>query len=210
MARTIAQDHDDKRDVILRAAARVIASEGYGRASMAMIADAAGISKANIYHYYPGKDALLFDILSTHLKGLRDRICGLEFASAEPDDQLRAIVCELLMAYVGADAEHEVQLNALAALPEADQAVLRDYQRDLVRFVRSRVERLMEPTLAKDPSKVRAVTMSVFAMVNWHYKWDSAADASARRDYADLVTRLVTRGVRNRPDVLQELTESRK
>lgn len=195
MARTIAQDHEDKRDVILRAAARIIASEGYGRASMAMIAIEAGISKANIYHYYSGKDALLFDILSTHLKGLRDRICGLLFSSDDPEAQLRSILHELLLAYVGADAEHEVQLNALAALPETDQAVLREYQRDLVRFVRARVERLMDPALAADTSNVRAVTMSVFAMVNWHYKWDGQADAKARKAYADLVTRLIKKGV---------------
>ena len=81
MARSIATDHDDKRLVILKAAARLFADEGYGRASMSALASACGISKANIYHYYSSKEALLFDILDTHLKGLRDRVCGLRFAS---------------------------------------------------------------------------------------------------------------------------------
>ena len=61
MARTQAKDRGAKREAILEAAARVFASEGFDRASMAALAQDAGISKANIYHYYDSKDALLFD-----------------------------------------------------------------------------------------------------------------------------------------------------
>ena len=74
MARTQAKDHGAKREAILEAAARVFASEGFDRASMAALAHDAGISKANIYHYYDSKDALLFDLLDSHLKELRDRL----------------------------------------------------------------------------------------------------------------------------------------
>ncbi|MEZ5910911.1 MAG: TetR/AcrR family transcriptional regulator [Paracoccaceae bacterium] len=195
MARTIAQDHDDKRQAILKTAARLFADEGYGRASMAQVATACGISKANIYHYYPGKDALLFDILDTHLAALRDRICGLRFDSPDPGDQLRAIVRELLLAYEGADAEHGVQLNAITALPDAQQSVLKRYQRDLVAFVRDRVARLAPPAVAGDASQLRGLTMSVFALTNWHYQWDGKADAGARRRYADLVCDVLIAGL---------------
>ncbi|MEZ5760544.1 MAG: TetR/AcrR family transcriptional regulator [Paracoccaceae bacterium] len=145
MARPVASDHEDKRQAILKTAARIFADEGYGRASMAQVAAACGISKANIYHYYPGKEALLFDILDSHLRELRDRIVGQEFASNDPEQQLRATVAELLVAYEGADAEHAVQLNAIHALPEAMQEVLRGYQRDLVRFVAARLRDIASP-----------------------------------------------------------------
>ena len=52
MARPIAKDHSEKRAHILRIAARVFADGGIARASMAQVAEACGISKANIYHYY--------------------------------------------------------------------------------------------------------------------------------------------------------------
>lgn len=178
-------------------AARLFARDGYGRASMASVATACGISKANIYHYYASKDALLFDILNTHLRGLRDRICGLRFPTDDPADQLRLILTELLLAYDGADAEHAVQLTAMTALSEADQAVLRAYQRDLVQFLRARLVQLAPPHVAQDKTRLRALTMSVFAMVNWHYQWDSGADTASRRAYADLIVGLVTRGVPN-------------
>ncbi|MEP5152247.1 TetR family transcriptional regulator, partial [Planktotalea sp.] len=50
MARPIAKDHDAKRAHILCEAAVVFARDGIARASMAQVAKACGISKANIYH----------------------------------------------------------------------------------------------------------------------------------------------------------------
>lgn len=197
MPRSLARNHDDKRAAILKGAAQLFARDGYGRASMAGVAAACGISKANIYHYYASKDALLFDILDTHLRGLRDRICGLSFVSEDPADQLRLILADLLLAYDGADAEHAVQLTAMTALSKSDQAVLRAYQRDLVQFLRARLAQLAPPGVAQDKMRLRALTMSVFAMVNWHYQWDGGADAASRRDYADLIVGLVTRGLPN-------------
>ncbi|KPP89319.1 MAG: TetR family transcriptional regulator [Rhodobacteraceae bacterium HLUCCA08] len=195
MARPIADDHDDKRAAILIAAARLFADQGYGSASMGALAEACGISKANIYHYYASKEAILFDILDTHLRGLRDRIAAIDHAGDDPEEQLRAIVREILMAYQGADAEHEVQLKSLFLLPEARQDTLRGYQRDIVAQVRDRLERIA-PDQAADRARMRAVTMSVFAMLNWYYQWNTGAGSQARRDYAGLVVDLTLNGLR--------------
>ena len=67
MVRTIAKDYDDKRLHILTTAARVFAQEGIARASMSHLARDCGISKANIYHYYDSKDALLYDLSLIHI-----------------------------------------------------------------------------------------------------------------------------------------------
>ena len=92
MARPIAKDHDAKRVHILKTAARVFAQTGFVRASMSQVAKDCGISKANIYHYYSGKDALLFDILDTYLLELRDRLLHLPLDGLTPDAQLSAIL----------------------------------------------------------------------------------------------------------------------
>ena len=195
MARTIAKDHDQKRAQILAASARLFAEEGYDRASMTQIARACGISKANIYHYYEGKDALLFDLLDSYLRGLRDRVCGLELSDPDPVVRLRLILTEVLLAYEGADHEHKVQLNAMSALPEPQQEHLRAYQREMVKFMSAAIRDAAPDTLAADKDKLRAVTMSVFGMLNWHYMWNADADTEDRKGYADLVARLTLEGV---------------
>jgi AcrR family transcriptional regulator len=195
MARTIAKDHDQKRDLILKAAARIFATEGFDRASMAQLARACGISKANIYHYYDSKDALLFDILDIYLRDLRDQILATDVADLDPEQRLHKVIHRILHAYQGADHEHQVQLNALGALPEAEQAQMRAYQRDMVRFLSDTIKSAAPAALATDKAKLRATTMSVFGMLNWYYMWNTGAGGQARDDYATLVTNLTLRGV---------------
>lgn len=196
MARTIAKDHDQKREQILRNAAKVFATEGFDRASMSLLARECGISKANIYHYYDSKDALLFDILETYLRDLRDRICGIDVEGLSPEKQLRAVVAETLLAYQGADHEHQVQIGSMSALPEDQQKLLRGYQRDMVNFVRDIVSANAPDVFKADQEKLRAATMSVFGMLNWYYMWNTGAGSKAREDYASLVSNLTLGGLK--------------
>ena len=196
MARTIAKDHDQKREQILTNAAKVFATEGFDRASMAMLARECGISKANIYHYYDSKDALLFDILETYLRELRDRICGIDISGMSPCEQLCAAVSETLLAYQGADHEHQVQIGSMSALPEEQQKLLRGYQRDMVVFVRDIVEANAPDVFDGNAEKLRATTMSVFGMLNWYYMWNTGAGSKAREDYAELVCKLTLGGLK--------------
>ena len=196
MARTIAKDHDQKRDRILETAARVFASEGYARASMTQVAKDCGISKANIYHYYDSKDALLFDILDTYLRALRDRLAALPLDGLPAQTQLRLFLQEILLAYEGMDNEHKIQTEGIAVLPQDDQSVLRGYQRALVDQLSDILKRTAPGALSEDAAQLRAVTMSVFGMVNWYYMWNHSADADARRDYADMIATLTLDGVR--------------
>ncbi len=195
MARTIAKDHDQKRDQILKNAAKVFATEGFDRASMALLARECGISKANIYHYYDSKDALLFDILETYLRELRDRICGIEITGMPPDKQLLAVVAETLRAYQGADHEHQVQIGSMSALPEDQQKLLRGYQRDMVMTMSDVMQTNAPEVFDDNPATLRAATMSVFGMLNWYYMWNSGAGSQAREDYAQTVTDLTLGGL---------------
>ncbi|MEL6587041.1 MAG: TetR/AcrR family transcriptional regulator [Pseudomonadota bacterium] len=195
MVRTIAKDHGQKRLHILKTAARVFAAEGYARASMAQIAVACGISKANIYHYYASKDALLFDILDTYLSELRDRLCGLE-EGGDAQARLGQFTREALLAYEGMDAEHKIQAEGLPRLPAAQQAVLKAYQREMVEKLNRILLDLAPETLGADAQKLRATTMSVFGMLNWFYMWNPGADRAARDAYAGQVAALTHGGVR--------------
>lgn len=195
MARTIAKDHDAKRAHILGAAARVFSAEGFDRASMTRLAKECGVSKANIYHYYDSKDAILFDLLDAHLSGLAARIDALDLEGLAPEDRLRRTISEVLQAYEGADDEHQVQLTAMSALPAAQQDILRGYQRALVRHMSDCLAAAAPETFADDKAKLRAAAMSVFGMLNWHYMWNAGAGPDARQTYADLVSDLTLGGL---------------
>ena len=134
MARTRAPDYDDKRQAILHRTAELFARHGFTGASITMIAEACGISKALLYHYYRDKDAVLFDILADHLSLLVTAVEAAAAAPASARERLHAIVAALLDAYRDADAEHQVQITSLKLLPPEQQDQLKEMERTLVRI----------------------------------------------------------------------------
>lgn len=197
MARTRAKDHDAKRAEIMKTAARVFAGEGYHGASMSGLAQACGVSKALIYHYYQSKEALLFDIIESHLIELIDAVEAVEFTDdIDPQTHLRLLVTALLEAYRDADAEHKVQINAMSALPEADQASLRELERRLVSIFSGPIEAL-NPGLFAGKPLLKPVTMSLFGMLNWLFMWFRDKGPISRDEYARLATDLLVSGVRS-------------
>ena len=62
MARGRAAGYDDQRELILARAAALFAQRGYPATSMNEVAQACGLSKATLYHYYRDKYALLVSI----------------------------------------------------------------------------------------------------------------------------------------------------
>ena len=194
MARPKAQDHAAKRAIILNKAAAVFADQGFDRASVANVAAACEISKANIYHYYASKDDILFDVLDGYLGGLMKRICGLDLSGFEPKDQFRKCVQEILLAYQGADNEHRLQSTGIAHLAPEQQGILLGHQRALIGHLASIVCPILPKEIQTDKARLRAVTMSIFGMLNWFYMWNQNADEIARRNYANLVCDLCLNG----------------
>lgn len=196
MARPRAKDHDAKREHILKTAARVFAETGYVRASMSQLAKDCGISKANIYHYYGSKDALLFDILDTYLRALRARLLSLPSSGLNPDAQLKAIIVETLHAYEGMDEEHKIQTEGIPLLNKDQQAILKGYQRDIVSQMSGIVAAIAPDVFGDNRQKLRSTVMSVFGMLNWFYMWNNGANDKARTEYGELVTQLTLNGIK--------------
>lgn len=195
MARTRAHDHDEKREAILHRAAIVFARDGYDRASMSQLAAECGVSKALLYHYHASKEALLFDILHSHLGALVEAVEEADDRARPPEERLHALVAALLDAYRDADAEHRVQLGALRLLPDAEQEALKALERRLVEIVADAV-RGLDPSAFEGTPLLKPVTMSLFGMLNWAYMWFRDGGQMSRADYARLATRILVAGVR--------------
>lgn len=195
MARTRAQDYDEKRGAILKGAARLFAERGYAGASVKMIAERCGVSKALLYHYYSDKEAVLFDILDAHLRGLVQAVEDAAEAgrALEPHPRLEALCAALLEEYRDADAEHQVQLVALRLLPAERQEHLKALERRLVDLFSQAIATLL-PAVAHDRTLLRPLTMSLFGMLNWHYLWFREGRGMTRAGYAALVADLIAQG----------------
>ena len=204
MARPRAADHFEKRQAILRQAAELFAQHGYDRASLTMIGQAAGVSKALVYHYWRDKEDLLFDVLAQHLQHLVEIARAGADPARRPRERLELLAFHLLDAYRDADAVHRVQIACLSLLAPERQEALRSLERALVDEAAAILVE-MHPRLAKQRHLLKPLTMSFFAMLNWHHLWHREDGKVTRHDYARLVATMMAEGA---PAVTRELAEA--
>jgi len=76
------------REQILAAAVQLFAKYGYHAAPLRDIARIAGIQAASIYYHYPNKQALLTEIMETHMQRLNN---GLEYILRTHTDPLQRL-----------------------------------------------------------------------------------------------------------------------
>lgn len=56
-----------RRAEVRATAARLIREGGYGAATMDLIADEVGLNKGTLYHYYPSKSSILYELMSDQI-----------------------------------------------------------------------------------------------------------------------------------------------
>ncbi len=179
MARTQAADYDERRARIVEAAAGLFAARGFASASVAEIASACGASKSLIYHYYPGKEDILFAVMEGHLSALLAAARGV--ADGPAPVRLRALAAALMHEYAGAAARQKVLLNELDQLPPERRARIVGEQRAIVGTVEAMVGEIAPGLATRERF---AAAMLFFGMINWTHTWWDPAGALGPDDIA--------------------------
>lgn len=83
----------ETRERILEEAARLFHEQGYSATGISTILRRADVNSGSLYHFFPGKDALLIGILQRHLALLEPLILlPAEGASADPIERVFALL----------------------------------------------------------------------------------------------------------------------
>jgi TetR/AcrR family transcriptional repressor of nem operon len=85
-----AQPNPARRERILHEAQQLFFAQGLKGVSMDDVAAAAGIKKANLFHYFPSKEALELAVLERFGADLRERLAA-QFAATDADDPIGAV-----------------------------------------------------------------------------------------------------------------------
>jgi AcrR family transcriptional regulator len=172
--------YDDQREAILARAAHLFATRGYSATSMNEVAEACGLSKATLYHYYRDKDALLFSIADSHVERLQGIVAQAVAEAPDPAERLRVLVRLFVAEYADAQDAHWVLTGEVRFLGAADRERILDRQREVVAAFADVVGAL-RPDLKKAALE-KPLTMLLFGMVNWMFTWmkpDGALDHEA-------------------------------
>ena len=169
MARGRASGYDDQRDMILVHAARLFAQRGYPATSMNQVAEACGLSKATIYHYFRDKYALLISIADGHVSRLQLLVAELGHDAVAPELQLRELIRRIVEEYADAQDAHRVLTEDVKFLEFDDRKRVLDKEREVVAGF-ARTVGAIRPDLAQ-AALSKPLTMLLFGMVNWMFMW---------------------------------------
>jgi AcrR family transcriptional regulator len=135
---------DARRAELLRAGERVFTESSYEDASIEQIADAAGVSKNLLYHYFGGKRDLYLETIRAATSEILARTNP--DLSLEPIPRLRASIDQHL-AYVEEHAEGYTKLLRGASGDPEVQAIVTAARREVVRRTISSMGALPQPGL---------------------------------------------------------------
>lgn len=169
MARGRAAGYDDQREAILQHAAALFARSGYPATSMNQVAEACGLSKATLYHYYRDKDAMLVAIAEGHVSRLRALVDDVLAAQLPPEQRLRTLIQRIVDEYADAQHAHRVLTEDVRFLAPDDRQRVLDTERHVVAGFAQAVAEL-RPHLALARLD-KPLTMLLFGMINWLFTW---------------------------------------
>ncbi|MEO8014183.1 MAG: TetR/AcrR family transcriptional regulator [Polaromonas sp.] len=169
MARGRASGYDDQREMILAHAARLFARRGYPATSMNQVAEACGLSKATIYHYFRDKYALLVSIADGHVSRLQVLVADVVREAAAPDLQLRELIRRIVEEYADAQDAHRVLTEDVKFLEPDDRERVLGKEREVVAGF-ARTVAALRPEL-EQVALSKPLTMLLFGMVNWMFMW---------------------------------------
>ena len=89
----------DKRRVILDAAVRVFARQGFHTCRVSDIADEAGVAYGLVYHYFPSKETILDTLFLERWDVMLAAIAETEKTDRPPREKLRAIASFIVDSY---------------------------------------------------------------------------------------------------------------
>lgn len=193
MARTRSENYGDIQRGILAKAAALYSAHGYMRSSISDLAEACGLSRGALYHYFDSKEAILFAILEGHLRHMMEQIEAAVATAAEPRAQFSAAIA--MVAEVNAASPHEqrVLLNDLSFLGLEEQRILKDLGRQIVDIMADLLVRLdRQGRIVKGTKKI--YTMMLFGMINYTYTWYDPKGPVTPREFAEMAVDMFLNG----------------
>jgi AcrR family transcriptional regulator len=183
-----------RRAEICRTAAQIIRDRGFDATSVNDIARALGLTKAGLYHYISGKDALLLEILSFGMDQIDAEVVVPVRAIADPVERLRQLVirhASIVTRGQGAVTDLGGEIKSLP--PAARKKVERrmrlyfDFVRDTLRAIKA-AGRLQDVDLT-------VAAFSILGMILWIPRWFRPDGSLTAEQVSEEIARLALGGL---------------
>lgn len=187
------------RERIRAAAVQLFAEMGYHAAPLRDIAGLAGIQAASIYYHYPSKQALLVEIMDTHMRQLNTH---LEEILARP-----ASVTERLYEAIASHIRLHTTYKAEFFIIDTEIRALEGENREHILALRDQYEHLLQDLLQEGveqevlrPTDVKVTSYAMIAMCTEVASWFRSPGRLTVQQVIDIYSQMITQGLLLRPE----------
>jgi AcrR family transcriptional regulator len=182
------------REKILAAAVQLFAQYGYHAATMRDIARISGIQAASIYYHYASKQALLVEIMDTHMRNLNARLQRIAQESASIEQRLHQAIANHIRLHTTYKAEFFIIDTEIRALEEE--------QRGAILMLRDQYEMLLQGLLREGMEQgvfrqvdIKVASYALIAMCTEVATWFRPDGRLNVQQVIDIYTQMITEGL---------------
>ena len=183
-----------KREEIYDIIAHLFARKGYHSTSMRDIARDLGMNQSSLYHYFKGKEAMLFKLMNDAMDEalvIIEDICG---ADITPEEKLTSVLVYYTKYFAGEQEREILLVNEMGSLKGEFQRILIEKQRRYVRLIRSILDELADQGRMKNIHPTIAL-FAFFGMVHYTIKWYDKDGPVSLDELANSFLEIFTRGI---------------
>lgn len=185
---------EERRQEIVTTSAELFDDAGYSSTTMEDISRAVGIAKPTLYHYFAGKEEILFSIHEEFIDLLISRHEQRLGRALSPEHlllEVMADILELMESHRGHVRVFFEHYRELPALHRETIRVKRDHYEAMIEDIfvggiEANVFHITNPKLA---------TLAMFGMCNWAYQWYQRQGPMHTRDIAYVFWDFLVHGV---------------
>jgi AcrR family transcriptional regulator len=184
----------ERKAKILRRAASLFDQNGYHNTSMEDIAAAVGVRKPTLYHYYKGKEEILFCIHEEFVDLLTSRL----EARLQTPMASSSYLLELMADVLGLMETHRGHVRVFfehhRELPDEYVHTIKDKRHHIQALVEDMFQKGIQAGEFR-PVDVRLTAMAFFGMSNWAYQWYRSDGRLRPREIAQIFWDLLSQGI---------------
>ena len=195
------------RDKVLAAAVQLFAEYGYHAATMRDIARIAGIQAASIYYHYASKQALLVEVMETHMRQLNANLEHIVSKQDTVQQRLYEAISNHIHLHTTYKSEFfiiDTEIRALKGENRGEVLALRDQYEDL--FQKLLREGMEQGVLCQTDVKVSSY--AIIAMCTEVAQWFRPSGRLSVQQVIEIYNQMVTEGLLLIKDLAEKQGES--
>ena len=195
------------REKVLSASVQLIAEYGYHAATMRDIAKMAGIQAASIYYHYPSKQALLVEVMESHMRQLNANLEGILNKPHTFQQCLYEAISNHILLHTTYKSEFfiiDTEIRALEGDNRQKILALRDYYENLIQEVLR--EGMIQGVLRQTDIKISSY--AIIAMCTEVAQWFRSSGRLSVQQVIDMYYQMIVDGVLIIKDHVENQEES--